>query len=160
ADRAPLVPMLHRRAFLAALQRTASYTERYGGEAAVVYLDLDDFKAINDTFGHPTGDAALRHVGRLLLDHIRESDIAGRIGGDEFAVILVHTTLADAKRKAASLKTAIAATPLIHEGLRHDMSASIGVHAIARTEDAEAALARADEAMYANKKSARRIGAA
>ena len=152
ADRDPLIPVLNRRAFLEALQRTAAFVQRYGGDAAVIYIDLDAFKSINDNFGHSTGDAVLRHVGRVLLDSVRETDFVGRIGGDEFAVILAQSNLEDAKRKAAKLQAAIAASPCVHEGLEHIVGASFGVHPIAQSEDAEAALARADEAMYANKK--------
>jgi diguanylate cyclase (GGDEF)-like protein len=155
ADRDPLIPVLNRRAFLEALQRTTAFVQRYGGDAAVIYIDLDAFKSINDNFGHPTGDAVLRHVGRVLLESVRETDMVGRIGGDEFAVILAQSNLEDAKRKAAKLQAAISAAPCVHEGLEHIVSASFGVHPIARTEDAEAALARADEAMYANKKRVR-----
>lgn len=152
ADRDPLIPVLNRRAFLDALQRATAYVTRYGEEAAVLYIDLDAFKAINDNFGHPTGDAALRHIGRILLDSVRESDVVGRMGGDEFAVILVKSNMADARRKAAALARTIETSPCIHEGLEHRLSASIGVHPIGRAEDAEAALARADEAMYASRK--------
>jgi diguanylate cyclase (GGDEF)-like protein len=159
ADHDSLIPVLNRRAFVEALQRTTAYVQRYGGEAAVLYIDLDAFKAINDGFGHPAGDAALKHVGRLLLDNVRESDTVGRLGGDEFAVILAQSDFAAACAKAAALKAAIAATPAIHEGVAHRLSASIGVHPIARSEDAEAALARADEAMYASRKSAPQLAA-
>ena len=152
ADRDPLIPVLNRRAFLEALQRTAAFVQRYGGDAAVIYIDLDAFKSINDNFGHSTGDAVLRHVGRVLLDSVRETDFVGRIGGDEFAVILAQSNLEDAKRKAAKLQAAISASPCVHEGLEHIVGASFGVHPIAQSEDAESALARADEAMYANKK--------
>lgn len=159
ADRDPLIPVLNRRAFLEALQRTTSHVQRYGEDAAVLYIDLDAFKAINDDFGHPTGDAALRHIGRLLMDQTRESDVIGRLGGDEFGVILAKSNLADARRKAKSLAAAIQNSPCVHEGVSHKLSASIGVHPVARTEDAEAALARADEAMYANKKAVQRVAA-
>jgi diguanylate cyclase (GGDEF)-like protein len=159
ADRDPLIPVLNRRAFLDALQRSTSYVQRYGGEAAVLYIDMDAFKSINDNFGHPTGDAALRHVGDILLTHVRDSDFVGRLGGDEFAVILTNSNLNDAMAKAASLEKIIAETPFTHETLEHYLSASIGVHLVAQTEDAEAALARADEAMFANKKSVRKATA-
>jgi diguanylate cyclase (GGDEF)-like protein len=152
ADRDPLIPVLNRRAFLEALQRTTAFVQRYGGDAAVLYVDLDAFKKINDDFGHPTGDAVLRHVGHVLLENVRETDFVGRIGGDEFAVILAQSNLEDAKRKATKLQDAIAASPCVHEGLEHIVNASFGVHPIAKSDDAEEALARADEAMYANKK--------
>ena len=159
ADRDPLIPVLNRRAFLTALQRTTSYVQRYGGDAAVLYIDMNAFKAINDNFGHPVGDAALRHVGKVLLDSVRDTDFVGRLGGDEFGVILAQSNLADAERKARILERAISDTPCIHEGIEHFLSASIGVHPIARTEDAEAALARADEAMFASKKAGKKARA-
>jgi diguanylate cyclase (GGDEF)-like protein len=156
ADRDPLIPVLNRRAFLDALQRTTSYVERYGGEAAVLYLDLDDFKQVNDGFGHPAGDAVLKAFGRLLLENVRETDTVGRIGGDEFAIILVQVSKEEARRKAQALADVIATATCTYEGIEHRISASIGLHVIARAEAAEAALARADEAMYAVKKSAKK----
>ncbi len=151
-----LAPVLNRRAFLSAVERHAAFVERYGGEAAVVYLDLDRFKALNDGFGHAVGDAALIHVARLLRDNVRDSDAVGRLGGDEFGVLLAQSGAEEARRKALSLAELIAATPLLHEGLVHPLSASIGVHPLARSESAESALARADEAMYAHKRVTRR----
>jgi diguanylate cyclase (GGDEF)-like protein len=160
ADHDPLIPVLNRRAFLAALQRTAAFVERYGGEAAVLYLDLDEFKAINDGFGHAAGDAALKYMGRLLLDNVRETDTVGRLGGDEFGVILVQVGKDEARRKANALGEAIAGAVWMYEGVAHRLSASIGLHAITCAEGAEDALARADEAMYAAKRIARRARAA
>ena len=152
ADHDPLIPVLNRRAFIAALSRTTAYVERYGGEAAVLYLDLDDFKLINDRFGHAAGDAALRHFGRLLLDNVRETDTVGRIGGDEFGVILVQVSKDEARKKLKTLEDVIEATPCHYEGVEHIIRASIGLHSITKAEVAEDALARADEAMYAAKR--------
>ena len=160
ADHDPLVPVLNRRAFLAALQRTTAYVERYGGHAAVLYLDLDDFKLINDRFGHAAGDAALKHFGRLLLENVRETDTVGRIGGDEFGIILVHAAKDEARRKANALADFIETHPCIYEGVEHIVRASIGLHAITKAEAAEDALARADEAMYAAKRHAKLMRAA
>jgi diguanylate cyclase (GGDEF)-like protein len=156
ADRDPLLPVLNRRAFLAELQRSASYVERYGATAAVLYIDLDGFKALNDENGHPAGDAALLHIALLLRDHVRDSDVVGRLGGDEFGVILVQAGREEAKRKAAALSALINATPLEYEGRQLRLGASIGVHSMASAENAEDALARADEAMYAVKHAAKR----
>ena len=158
ADRDPLVPVFNRRAVLRELQRVVSYIERYKTQAAVIFLDMDGFKALNDGYGHAVGDAALAHVAKLLLNQVRESDIVGRVGGDEFAIVLANATPEEARRKALSLSTVIAETPFIFEGVRHTLGATIGVHTFdgaEAAEGAEALVARADEAMYAAKHAAR-----
>lgn len=152
ADHDGLVPVLNRRAFIEALQRSISYVERYGGEAVVLFLDLDDFKPLNDGFGHAAGDAALRHIGRLLVDNVRDTDTVGRLGGDEFGVILVQVSREEARKKLNSLASVIEKTPCVYEGVSHYLRASIGLHPITCAEGAETVLARADEAMYAAKK--------
>lgn len=151
ADRDALAPVLNRRAFMRELHRTMSEVERYKTPAAVLYLDLDGFKALNDSYGHAAGDAVLRHVGLLLLDSVRESDVVGRLGGDEFGVILNRATAEEAHAKAAALSEKLNSAVILHEGMAHRVRASFGVHAIALVEDPETAVARADEAMYADK---------
>ncbi len=151
ADRDTLTPAFNRRAFIRELHRTMSAFERYRTPAAVIYVDLDGLKALNDGFGHSAGDAALCHVGRLLADMVRESDIVGRLGGDEFGVIMNHASAEEAHAKALVLSEAISRTPIVHAGQSHRVSVSLGVHAIAFAEDPELAIARADEAMYADK---------
>ena len=159
ADRDTLTPTLHRRGFLRELHRAMSVVERYKRSAAVLYLDLDGFKTINDAYGHAAGDAVLRHVGRLLVDSVRESDVVARLGGDEFGVILNEVSAAEAQRKAASLADVIDHAVLKHEGVSHRVRGSIGLHVISAAEDPETALARADEAMYAEKHARRRKAA-
>jgi diguanylate cyclase (GGDEF)-like protein len=156
ADWDVLTPTLNRRAFMRELQRTIAFVERYGGGAAVLFLDLDGFKAVNDQFGHAAGDAVLVAVAKVLRDQVRETDIVARLGGDEFGIILVQTHAEDARAKALALSRRIAETPIEHEGVAHVVGASIGVHEIIAPEDAEDALARADEAMYVAKALRRR----
>lgn len=151
ADRDSLTPTFNRRAFLRELHRTMSEVERYKTPAAVLYLDLDGFKTLNDSHGHAAGDAVLRHVGRLLADSVRESDIVGRLGGDEFGVILNRASAEEARAKAASLSEKLNSSAILHAGVPHRIRASFGVHAIATVEDPETAIARADEAMYVEK---------
>lgn len=151
ADRDTLAPVLNRRAFMRELHRTMSEVERYHTPAAVLFIDLDGFKALNDNYGHAAGDAVLTHVGRLLLDSVRESDVVGRLGGDEFGVILNRAGADEARAKAAALHEKMQASHLIHAGIAHRVRASVGVHPIAFVEDPELAVARADEAMYADK---------
>ena len=151
ADRDSLTPTFNRRAFLRELHRTMSEVERYKTPAAVIYLDLDGFKALNDSHGHAAGDAVLRHVARLLIDSVRESDVVGRLGGDEFGLILNRASAEEACAKAQSLSDKLNSSAIMHAGVAHRVRASFGVHAIAMVEDPETALARADEAMYAEK---------
>jgi diguanylate cyclase (GGDEF)-like protein len=151
ADRDALAPVFNRRAFLRELHRTMSEVERYKTPAAVLYIDLDGFKSLNDGYGHAAGDAVLRHVGLLLLDSVRESDVVGRLGGDEFGVILNRASAEEGASKAQSLSDKINSSAILYAGVPHRIRASVGVHPIAVVEDPEMALARADEAMYAEK---------
>jgi len=160
ADRDTLSPVFNRRAFLRELHRTMSEVERYKTPAAVLYLDLDGFKSLNDSYGHAAGDAVLRHVGLMLMDSVRESDVVGRLGGDEYGVILNRATAEEARIKAAALSDKINSSAILHAGIAHRICASVGVHAIALVEDPETAIARADEAMYAEKYARRAQGQA
>jgi diguanylate cyclase (GGDEF)-like protein len=156
ADRDALAPVLNRRAFLRELHRTMSEVERYKTPAAVLYIDLDGFKALNDGYGHAAGDAVLTHVGRLLLDSVRESDVVGRLGGDEFGVILNRAAAEEARAKAQTLSDKINTSAMLYAGVAHRIRASVGVHPIAFVEDPELAIARADEAMYVEKHARRK----
>lgn len=151
ADRDALAPVFNRRAFMRELHRTMSEVERYQTPAAVMYVDLDGFKDLNDAYGHAAGDAVLTQVGRLLRESVRESDVVGRLGGDEFGVILNRATAEEARAKARALSAHLNATPIRYAGMDHRVTAAFGVHAIAAVEDPELAVARADEAMYADK---------
>jgi diguanylate cyclase (GGDEF)-like protein len=159
ADRDSLTSCFSRGAFMRELHRAMSAVERYNTPAAVLFIDLDGFKSVNDNFGHGTGDAVLRHIGRLLMTNVRESDVVGRIGGDEFGVILNHASASEAQAKAEFLEAALRINPAQHAGKTHRVNASFGVNAIAKPEDPEIALARADEAMYADKNRRKREAA-
>jgi diguanylate cyclase (GGDEF)-like protein len=152
AERDPLTGALNRRGFMRALEAAISSVERYQHPAAVVFLDLDGFKAVNDQYGHAAGDAVLQHVARLLLAHVRESDSVGRLGGDEFGVVLARASLDEAARKGETLLHLIHTTPCIYAGVIHGVSASMGFRPLGAAQSAELALAAADEAMYAEKR--------
>jgi len=153
ADEDTLVPVANRRAFVREMSRMVAYAERYGAGSSVLYFDINGFKEINDRHGHAAGDAALRQIAELLADNVRESDIVGRLGGDEFDVILAQAGPEIAAEKAASLSALIAATPLDWEGTAVSLSVSYGVYSFTGTEDAGEALQRADQAMYEQKQS-------
>jgi diguanylate cyclase (GGDEF)-like protein len=152
ADRDALTPLLNRRALLRELGRIRTFSQRYGSPASLVYFDLDDLKGVNDRLGHAAGDAALRAVADRLLSHVRESDIVGRMGGDEFAVILVQADQATAEAKAAALARAIEAEPIKFGDWSAPLHISWGVREITQGVEAEALVAEADAAMYARKR--------
>jgi diguanylate cyclase (GGDEF)-like protein len=151
ADSDTLVPVFNRRAFVRELTRVMSFAQRYDVQASLVYFDLDGFKQVNDRFGHPAGDAILKAVGQVLLTHIRESDLAGRVGGDEFAVILAKAGPSDALAKGAQLAQAIRDTSINYLGHNLAVGAAFGAYTFEPGDTAERALSRADEAMYAHK---------
>jgi diguanylate cyclase (GGDEF)-like protein len=155
ADEDALMPVANRRAFVRELSRTMAVAQRYGTPASVVYFDLDGLKRINDTLGHAAGDAALQHCGSILVESVRTSDFVGRLGGDEFGVILVQTDQETAGKKAVSLAEAIAARPLQWQGREIALSVSWGVHSFSGSEDVAGALDAADRAMYNNRKETR-----
>jgi diguanylate cyclase (GGDEF)-like protein len=152
ADRDALTPLLNRRAFLRELGRIRTFAKRYGSPASLVYFDLDDLKGVNDRLGHAAGDAALKAVAERLLAHVRESDIVGRMGGDEFAVILVQADQATAEAKAAALARAIEAEPVKFGDWSAPLHISWGVRPITHDIEPEMLVAEADAAMYARKR--------
>lgn len=158
ADQDPLVQMANRRAFVRELSRMISFSARYDIPTSIAYFDLNELKGINDALGHAAGDAALKHVATLIRRNIRESDIAGRIGGDEFAAIFPNTSERVAQDKAASLARIIAETPFVHAGESIKLTVAYGAHSFRPGENADEALAQADRRMYAHKRSLKAAG--
>lgn len=148
ADEDPLVPVLNRRGFGRELERTLAYVRRHRTTVTLVYLDLDDFKAVNDRHGHPAGDAALRHFAQLLLANVRRSDLVGRLGGDEFAAVLHRADAEAAARKAAQLVERLAREPVVHEGREIRLGMTAGATELRADDTVESVLERADRAMY------------
>ena len=147
----PLTGLLNRRGFMRDLTRAIAYRARYGSPAALMLADLDRFKPINDTYGHAVGDRALAHLSALLRGHIRASDSLGRLGGDEFGLILWQVDEGIACKKAAALQAIVAGAPLVLGGLTLRLSASIGCTRLEADDTPEEALRRADAAMYRQK---------
>ncbi|HLZ44312.1 MAG TPA: GGDEF domain-containing protein [Gemmatimonadales bacterium] len=145
-----LTNVLNARAFTERLGQELERNRRYPHALALMYMDLDNFKVINDTHGHQTGDAVLRLVADAMRSSVRQADVVGRLGGDEFAVLMPETdaTLADAaaKRLIAGLRNVFKGTP--------NVTASIGVVSCTATDaSTDDLLRRADQAMYDAKKS-------
>ncbi|WBQ12147.1 GGDEF domain-containing protein [Hyphomonadaceae bacterium BL14] len=151
ADRDVFLPVLNRRAFLREVSRALALAERHDAPSSLIYLDLNGFKAINDTHGHAAGDAALRAVADLIAAHVRETDAVGRLGGDEFGIVLTLTPAAAAERKARELVETLETTPIVHDGQQFQVGAAWGVRALEAGVDVNTAMAEADAAMYARK---------
>ncbi len=152
ADQDALAPVLNRRAFVRELTRMIAYAERYDVTGSVLYFDIDDMKLVNDDLGHAAGDAVLTRVAETLLRESRASDVVGRLGGDEYAVILTQADAQTAAAKAASLAQAVATEPVEWQGRQLNVTLSYGVHTFAGGEAVEQALDAADRAMYARKR--------
>jgi diguanylate cyclase (GGDEF)-like protein len=152
ADEDALTPIANRRAFVRELSRMIAFTRRYGPPSSVVYFDVNGLKQINDTHGHPAGDAALRHVADILQKNVRSSDLVGRLGGDEFGVILAQTNQEQATAKAVSLAQEISKTALRWGKFKIPVSAAYGVYSFSGSDDAQVAIEAADKAMYKRKR--------
>jgi diguanylate cyclase len=157
-----LTGLLNRRCFDEALEAQLAYTRRYGSGGALLVLDLDRFKQINDVLGHAAGDAALCEVARVLSENVRQTDtvaraanVIARLGGDEFALLLPEVDAAAAEAVAARLVAALAASPLSIEGREVPLCTSVGIALYDENgcPPADELLAAADHAMYAVKAS-------
>ncbi len=153
----PLTETLNRRGFARELTRSLAYVKRYGVNAALIYLDLDEFKPVNDRHGHAAGDAILKAITVALISDVRASDVVARIGGDEFVVLLWNVSEGEAATKAAALEAAVYATPVRWGASTLVVGASAGVALIRPLDTLAEVFARADAAMYARKAERRQI---
>jgi diguanylate cyclase (GGDEF)-like protein len=147
-----LTPLYNRRHFINCLSDRLGRMERYGTRTALVFLDVDGLKAINDTHGHGAGDAALNHIARIIAQDVRATDVAARIGGDEFALLFDGMDDDAARAKAARLTMLITNERCEYRGEELAISASFGCTVLLPGDNDFAAIARADSAMYAAKK--------
>ncbi len=145
-----LTGLPNRRTFMSRLEEEFARVKRFGAhQVAVLMLDLDYFKSVNDTHGHAAGDEVLRQVAMLIRNETRRVDLCSRLGGEEFAILLVGATLIAASEFAERLRGKIAAAAIIHDGKAISVTASIGIAAMKPSDDAaDAALLRADGALY------------
>lgn len=153
ADRDPLLDILNRRAFVRELSRTLAMIERYGTRASLVFIDVNGMKTINDVMGHAAGDAALEHVAQTVAHNIRQTDAIGRLGGDEFGVILVEADQETAQKKGNALADLVAAEPVAWSGEPFTARISIGAVEIKKGATVDQALETADFEMYRKKRS-------
>ena len=149
-----LIDLPNRRGFLRELERLIARAGRYDAKGAMLFIDVDGLKAINDSFGHGAGDEALIQVADLLAGGIRKSDVCARIGGDEFGILLESADEKSAHETASRLIDLIASCELLHEGNELPLSVAIGVGLIEPNDTAETVMARADEEMYRRKAAA------
>jgi diguanylate cyclase len=150
-----LTKLANRRAFD---QFLAECVEKFGAESkpvSLVMLDVDHFKQFNDTHGHPAGDEVLRTVGRTLSRAVKSGDLPCRYGGEEFAVILVNTSAADAQVAAERIRKAIETMPVHFGGNTLRVTASVGMAECLAGEEPAQLIRRADESVYASKKAGR-----
>lgn len=153
AERDQLTGALTRRGFIEKAEQEIARCRRYDRQASLLLLDVDHFKSVNDTWGHPAGDIVLRDLAAVLEGSMRPADLLGRLGGEEFAVLLPETPVADATAAAERFRNAIAARPICIGGARTiAVTASFGVAALDQTvTNAEGWIARADRPLYAAK---------
>lgn len=147
----PLTGIMNRRGFEIELDHVLERASRYGEEGALIYIDLDHFKPINDRFGHAAGDAVLREVARVLRRSVRGTDYVARLGGDEFVVLLVNTTREQAVRRAGIIREQLSAMEIDWMGRKLTIGASIGVRFYDRHHCDRSLLEEADQAMYEEK---------
>jgi diguanylate cyclase (GGDEF)-like protein len=157
ADQDGMLPLLNRRAFVRELTRYIAFTGRYNTPASLIYFDLNHLKKTNDNLGHAAGDAVLAHFADVLLGHVRDSDCVGRLGGDEFGVLLSHANQEQALKKADTLAEALKASPTIWNGQTIPVSFAYGAFELKSGDNPDMAMARADQAMYAQKKMQRSV---
>ena len=151
ADSDPLVPVKNRRAFIREIERAQTIAARYQIMSCVIFFDLNDFKKINDYYGHSIGDELLIRIGQCLRNSVRDSDVVARLGGDEFGVILFKTTEEIAQTKAVILARQISRQKLVIQNREVFLTAAWGTSPCAADYSVQQILERADRAMYQNK---------
>ncbi len=154
ASKDPLTGLLNRGVFESILKREFNRALRYDTPLSLVFIDLDNFKSVNDSFGHDAGDALLRYMGTCLRDMSRESDVVGRFAGDEFLILLPSTTNKEAHRLTERIQTFFSENPLTFNDRPIPVSFSFGIaHMQDRgVQDPPSLLKRADERLYRAKR--------
>jgi diguanylate cyclase (GGDEF)-like protein len=148
AHRDSLVDLPNRRSFFARLEALIARVERYGIRAALLFVDVDGLKAVNDRFGHSAGDKALEKVAASLVASVRKADFVARLAGDEFGILLEHADELSAWKMALRVVETVDECQFCVDGVCLPLSVAIGVGMIERGDTPESVLARADKEMY------------
>lgn len=146
-----LTPLYNRRHFIDVLDRWIWRAHRYGGQNAMFFVDVDQLKSVNDQYGHAFGDQLLMTVAKSLQSCVRRSDVAARIGGDEFGLLLENIKTDELESKAQKIAAIIAKRPVDHQGQILEISVSVGYAIIQGGVSAAEILRRADQSMYLSK---------
>jgi diguanylate cyclase (GGDEF)-like protein len=152
AETDELTGLLNRRGFNSQLQRALSNACRYDEQGVLIYIDLDGFKPINDTYGHAAGDEVLCQVANQLHETIRDTDYVARLGGDEFAVLLTRTTWENGLSRAELIEKQLNSTIVNWQGRMIAVAASFGLQIYGAKDEGLDLLGKADEAMYKTKR--------
>jgi diguanylate cyclase (GGDEF)-like protein len=155
ADHDSLTGLLDRRHFRAELDSYVSFSARYGGKGAVMIIDIDSLKAVNDSLGHHAGDNLLRQIARIMRERVRATDIVARLSGDEFAVLMPQTDIAGALQLGEDLRSQVAESASPPEAEPVTISVGITMFGGESMGGPEAVLAAADQAMYRAKEEGR-----
>jgi diguanylate cyclase (GGDEF)-like protein len=149
ADEDPMLPVLCRRAFLREMRLALAVAQRHNHQSFLLYIDIDGLARINEALGHSAGDAALGHLANILLAQVRATDVVGRLGGDEFGILLAHCeSLEGAHKKAAEIAMRVNRAPLVWRDAMLALSISVGVRPIDGTQTVDQIMEAADIAMY------------
>lgn len=153
-----LLGIYNRRGFQRELDRAIAYIKRYRASGALIVLDVDHLKPVNDTFGHAAGDQVLKAIVAAIAQQVRASDVIGRLGGDEFGLLLWNLSETDARAKAAALEQVVDQLSFMFGGHTVSAGASAGVAILDAHADAVRAFEEADRAMYVRKAQRRHEG--
>jgi len=147
-----LTGLLNRRGLVDHMNRMLAMADRHGGRGVIAYIDLDNFKAINDRLGHAAGDAALQRVAEILAANTRAADVVARIGGDEFVALLVQSGWRWGQSRARQLQRMVNRSFARYNEFRIPLRVSLGIETYRPGDNPEDLLRRADEAMYEDKR--------
>jgi diguanylate cyclase len=152
-----LTGLYNRNTFVELAKQELSRAQRQGSATAIVLFDLDHFKRVNDTWGHPAGDAVLRHVAAITTATVRSTDLVGRLGGEEFIILLPATSKEAARKLAEKVREKLQATPVDWQGTRITATASLGLAGTSAAEklDFDVLYTEADKALYLAKQRGR-----
>jgi diguanylate cyclase (GGDEF)-like protein len=146
-----LTGLVNRRGFSRELRRALAEAKRYRTGGVLMYMDIDEFKKINDLYGHQAGDEVLHRIAELLASHVRATDIVSRLGGDEFAVLIANSPTEDGLTRARELERLVNTSTVAYGGVGIPIHASFGVVTYDDEDEHESLMVRADRAMYSNK---------